>query len=192
MDATRTLAQAAELILPGGADWASAVKANQPKPRAQLKAPPWRDVPAHVERSEGHGRTETRTARALVAPAWTEFPGAAQVLQIRRSWTTREGKKHSEACYVACSVDMADAQPPAIASRVKGHSSVETRPHWVRDADWGEDHSQARTGNAPRVMATLRNTIISPLRLSGWTNIAVGRRWRPRDQTRTTQLPLTS
>jgi hypothetical protein len=113
MDATHTLAETAELILSRGAEWALTVKANQPKLRAPPEALPWRGVPVHVERSKGHARTETRTTRALVAPAWIEFPGGAQVLQIRRSWTTRDGKKHSEVCYVACSVDMADAVPPA-------------------------------------------------------------------------------
>ncbi len=35
-----------------------------------------------------------------------------------------------------------------------------------------EDRSQVRTGYAPQVMATLRNTAISLLRRDGWTNIA--------------------
>ena len=39
-----------------------------------------------------------------------------------------------------------------------------------------EDRSQVRTGNAPQVMATVRNTAISLLRLTGWTNIAAGLR----------------
>jgi len=42
----------------------------------------------------------------------------------------------------------------------------------VRDVTFDEDRSQARTGNSPHVMATLRNTTISLLRLAGWTNIA--------------------
>lgn len=35
-----------------------------------------------------------------------------------------------------------------------------------------EDRSQVRTCAAPQVMATLRNTAISLLRLAGWTNNA--------------------
>jgi hypothetical protein len=41
---------------------------------------------------------------------------------------------------------------------------------------WDEDRSQIRTGNAPRVMAALRNLAITILRLTGETNIAAGLR----------------
>jgi hypothetical protein len=43
------------------------------------------------------------------------------------------------------------------------------RAHWVRDVTYREDHSRVRTGNAPRVMASLRNLTISALRLAGHT-----------------------
>jgi predicted transposase YbfD/YdcC len=192
MDAMHTLAETAELILERGADWALTVKRNQPTLRRALKALPWRDVPCRVERSKGHGRRETRTVKAVVAPAWVEFPGAAQILQIRRSWISRDGKRHTETCYVVCSVDTAQADPLTVAGWVRGHWRVETRLHWVRDVDWDEDRSQVRTGNAPRAMATLRNTIISLLRLAGWDNIAAGLRWCSRDPLRTAQLLLTT
>jgi hypothetical protein len=52
---------------------------------------------------------------------------------------------------------------------------------------FGEDLSQARTGNGPQVMATLRNLAISLLRLTGATNIAKALRHHARD----TQGPLT-
>jgi hypothetical protein len=42
----------------------------------------------------------------------------------------------------------------------------------VRDVTFAEDHSALRTGRAPAVMATLRNTAISLLRLAGHDNIA--------------------
>ncbi len=38
----------------------------------------------------------------------------------------------------------------------------------MRDVTYDEDRSQVRTGAAPQVMATLRNTAISLLRLAGW------------------------
>ena len=46
--------------------------------------------------------------------------------------------------------------------------------HWVRDVTFDEDRSQIRVGNAPRVMATLRNLAIGALRIGGHTNIAAG------------------
>lgn len=42
----------------------------------------------------------------------------------------------------------------------------------MRDVTYDEDRSQVRVGSAPQVMATLRNTAISLLRLFGHTNIA--------------------
>lgn len=46
---------------------------------------------------------------------------------------------------------------------------VENRLHWVRDVTYDEDRSQVRTGNGPRVMASLRNLAISILRINGVT-----------------------
>ncbi len=42
----------------------------------------------------------------------------------------------------------------------------------MRDVTYDEDRHRARTGNAPQVMASLRNLAIAILRLSGTTNIA--------------------
>jgi hypothetical protein len=61
-----------------------------------------------------------------------------------------------------------------------------------RDVTYGEDHSQARTGNAPRNMAALRNLAIGALRLTGAHNLAQAIRHLSRDATRTlTILGLT-
>lgn len=46
----------------------------------------------------------------------------------------------------------------------------------MRDVTYREDASTIRTGNAPRVMATLRNTAIGLRRINGATNIAAALR----------------
>ena len=46
--------------------------------------------------------------------------------------------------------------------------------------DDDEDRSQVRTGNGPRVMASLRNLAITILRLSGAINIAAALRQNAR------------
>jgi hypothetical protein len=51
-----------------------------------------------------------------------------------------------------------------------------------------EDKSLVRTGNAPRVMATLRNLAISILRLDRHINIAAANRHHARDPKRTLNL----
>lgn len=60
--------------------------------------------------------------------------------------------------------------------------------HWVRDVTFDEDRSQIRVGNAPRVMATLRNLAIGALRIAGHTNIAAGIRAVGRNVTRALDL----
>jgi len=59
---------------------------------------------------------------------------------------------------------------------VRGHWSIENSLHWVRDVTFDEDRSQIRTGAAPRVFATMRNLVISLLRLNGVKCIASGLR----------------
>jgi hypothetical protein len=59
--------------------------------------------------------------------------------------------------------------------------------HWVRNVTYAEDHSQARTGHTPQVMASLRNLAISALRLAGADNIGAVLRHCARNATR----PLT-
>jgi hypothetical protein len=58
----------------------------------------------------------------------------------------------------------------------------------VRDVTYQEDKSLVRTGNAPRVMASLRSLAISILRLDGHTNIAAANRHHARDPQRTLKL----
>jgi len=60
--------------------------------------------------------------------------------------------------------------------------------HWVRDVTYQEDKSLVRTGNAPRVMASLRSAAISLLRLDGHVNIATADRHHARDPQRTLRL----
>jgi hypothetical protein len=59
----------------------------------------------------------------------------------------------------------------------------------VRDVVFAEDLSTVRTGSSPRVMATLRSTAISLLRLAGTNDIAT--RHHARDATRPAKLLLT-
>jgi hypothetical protein len=61
-------------------------------------------------------------------------------------------------------------------------------PEKVRDVTYQEDKSQFRTGNAPRVMATLRSPAFSLLRLDSHDNIAAANRHHARDPQRTLKL----
>lgn len=78
-----------------------------------------------------------------------------------------------------------------LASWVQDHWGIENRAHWVRDVTFDEDRSRVRTGNGPQVMATLRNTAISMLRLAGAANIAAAQRHHAAKPSRPINLVLT-
>ena len=185
MDALNTQHDTAKAVLARQADYVMTVKGNMPTLFRQLKKLPWAAVPAVSSVSTGHGRRARRTVKAVLAPAWVEFEGAAQVAQVRRT-VTRKGKKTVEVVYVITSDR--DADPATLAAWVRGHWHIENKLHWVRDVTYQEDNSLVRTGNAPRVMATLRSLAISLLRLDGHSNIAAANRHHARDPQRTLKL----
>ncbi|MEO3936698.1 ISAs1 family transposase [Dermatophilaceae bacterium Soc4.6] len=190
VDAMHTQTDTALAITTAGGQYVFTVKGNTPTLHRQLKTLPWADVPAHSSTTTSHGRRTTRTIKAVAAPAGVGFVGAAQVAQIRRT-VTRAGKKSVEVVYVITSADHHDAPPAVLAAWVRGHWGIEDRLHWVRDVSFDEDRSQVRTGHTPRVMATLRNTAISLLRLTGWNNIAQALRHHARDPERALTCLLT-
>ena len=86
--------------------------------------------------------------------------------------------------YLITSAAHHDAPPAVLAAWVRGHWTVENKLHWVRDVTFDEDRSQVRTGVTPRIMASLRNTALSILRLTGSHQIATALRRYARDPDR--------
>jgi hypothetical protein len=54
----------------------------------------------------------------------------------------------------------------------RGHWTIESQSHYVRDVTLGEDRNHMRTGRAPQALAALRNGLLALWRRAGWTNIA--------------------
>jgi predicted transposase YbfD/YdcC len=185
MDAMHTQSDTAQLILSRHADYVMTVKANMPTLYKQLKKLPWKDVPSVSSVTADHGRRACRTIKVTLAPAWIGFDGAAQVAQLRRTVLTK-GKKTVEVVYLITSDR--SASPETLAAWVRRHWHIENKLHWVRDVTYQEDKSLVRTGNAPRVMASLRSLAISILRLDGHSNIAAANRHHARDPQRTLKL----
>src|SRR5438309_1698528 len=189
IDAMHTQTDTAKVILARRADYVMTVKANVPTLYTQLKKLPWAAIPAASSGGKDHGRQTRRTIKAALAPAWIGFDGAAQVAQLRRT-VTQNGRKTVEVVYLITSDK--DVDPATLAGWVRGHWEIENRLHWVRDVTYLEDKSLVRTGNAPRVMASLRSLAISLLRLDGHGNIAAANRHHARDPQRTLKLLQTS
>jgi predicted transposase YbfD/YdcC len=186
VDALHTQSDTAQAITGRHADYVMTVKANMPTLYKQLKKLPWTAIPATSAVSTGHGRRARRTIKAVLVPAWIEFAGAAQVAQVRRT----VGEKTVEVVYLITSDR--DADPAPLAAWVRGHCEIENRLHWVRDVTDQEDKSLVRTGNAPRVMPSLRSLAISLLRLDGQASIAAANRHHARDPQRTLKLLQTA
>jgi hypothetical protein len=49
--------------------------------------------------------------------------------------------------------------PAALGGFVRGHWTIENSVHYVRDVTYREDAARARTGNAPAVLAAIRNIV---------------------------------
>ncbi len=103
IDAMHTQHDTAQAILSRDAEYVMTVKANMPTLYRQLKKLPWTAIPAVSAVSTDHGRRARRTIKAVLAPAWIGFAGAAQVAQLRRT-VTRNGKKTVEVVYLTDAV----------------------------------------------------------------------------------------
>lgn len=196
-DALHTCRETAREITDRGAHYILTVKGNQPTLRATLKALPWNDVPVtHRSSGKHHGRRETRVLKAAEIAGGIDFPGAVRALRIERTRTVvsthrRTRKQTREIVYLITSLSIAEATDQQVAEWLQGHWAIENRVHWIRDVVFDEDRHQARTGSGPQVMAILRNTTLSLLRLAGHHNIAPALRHLMRRPERPVELLLT-
>jgi Transposase DDE domain len=126
-----------------------------------------------------------RTLKVTAVAAGLRFPHAAQAIAItRRTRPLPAGKWRTVTVYAITSLTAAQASPADLAGWIRGHWRIEALHH-TRDVTYGQDHSQARTGNGPQVMASLRNLAIGILKLTGTGNIAAACRRHGSDATRT-------
>ena len=171
-----------------GADYLLTVKGNTPGlQRAifdKIQAECDSAAPDHADTDRSHGRTVRRSLWAAAAGESTGFPHAAQVIRIRRDTLDIDGAMIAkEIIHAATSLDAKRATPQALAVLIRGQWAIEA-VHWIRDTAYREDHSTGYAGDGPQVMATLRNTAISLLRIAGITQIARTLQAFNRDRTR--------
>jgi predicted transposase YbfD/YdcC len=160
---------------------------NQPTLFDRLDALNWADAPVTAwSVDDDRGRHELRTIQVLPAPPDLNFPHVAQVFLIERT-VTAKGKTTYQAMLYVTSLTAEQADPADLLAYARQHWQIEVL-HWVRDVTFREDASRIRTGNAPRVMATLRNVSISLLRISDTTNIAAALRHNARKNRRILKL----
>jgi predicted transposase YbfD/YdcC len=159
---------------------------NQPNLFTALDALAWRSVPISARTEDrDRGRREVRTIQVIDVPEHIRdlFPHVAQVFLVERQITKGDQTTYQAVLYVT-SLTAQQAGPADLLAYVRAHWTIENQVHWVRDVTLGEDASRVRTGNAPRVMATCRNLVLSILRLAGITNIAAALRYNAGDNRR--------
>jgi predicted transposase YbfD/YdcC len=164
------------LVTDKKAHYIAVVKQNQPLLHAQVRALPWRQVPAgSTARGTRHGRTETRTLKAAHVNG-LDFPHARQAIKItRRRKDTATGKTSRQTVYAVTSLTSAHARGQDLARLVREHWSIEAHHH-IRDVSFGEDAATSRTGSGPANLATIRAAIIAAIKDAGYLHIPEGRR----------------
>ncbi len=88
-----------------------------------------------------------------------DWPGAVQVFQIH-CVRHLPGKVEQETVYGVTSLSPQQADAERLQQLVCGHWEIENRLHWVRDVTLGEDACGVRSGEAPQVLAALRNAAV--------------------------------
>ena len=116
--------------------------------------------------------TRTLTTSTLLNEHLT-WPGLAQVYEYRSERKhTRTEKRTHHVQYGMTSLPPQRASAQRLLQLRRGHWTIENLSHRTRDVLFGEDASQVRCGNIPQVMAALRNTVLTLLRICGYTHIA--------------------
>jgi len=165
------------------------VKANQPDLLETLTAEfasdgvsPWERKIVATERqvaittNKAHGRIEARTlTRSTALRDYVDWPDLAQGFKLVRK-RTLHGKTSTEVAYGITSLAPEQADARALLHLTRQHWGIENRVFHVRDVTLGEDQCRVRTGSAPLILSTLRNTTLNLLAANSETNKAAALR----------------
>ncbi len=174
-----------------GGDYLFLVKGNQPQLFEDLRllfaplAPAKRagegvlrlpEQHAHTT-EKAHGRLDLRSIRvSSELKGYSDWPGLEQVFEIRRCWHSK-GVWKEAVRYGVTSLPALNAIPERVLKLKQGHWTIENCLHYVKDVTLGEDKSTIHADNGPKIMAALRNTVVSLLRRAGFSTIAARMRY---------------
>jgi predicted transposase YbfD/YdcC len=174
-----------------GGDYLFLVKGNQPQLFEDLRVL-FASLPAPKRAGEGilrlpeqhaqttekaHGRLDIRSIRvSSELKGYSDWPGLEQVFEIRRCWQSKGVWKESIR-YGVTSLPATIAIPERVLKLKRGHWIIENGLHYVKDVTMGEDKSMVHVDNGPKIMAALRNTVVSLLRHAGFSTIAARLRY---------------
>ena len=104
-------------------------------------------------------------------PSRIDFPGAKQIGRIRRERIVKGVPTIETVCFIT-SLSRRRAKEEKLLKIARDHWSIENGIHRVRDVTMGEDACTVTSGNAPQLLAALRNATITLLHQSRVRNLA--------------------
>lgn len=162
-DALHCRADTARAILDSGADYALAVKANQPTLLARAQAAFAAADPGEAAVDgpvSAHDRVERRTA-VVVPAADIDFPGLAAVARVETRRQAAGAEAQDNVRWFLLSTPLPAERMLDVA---RTHWTIENQLHWVLDVAFAEDAARSRTDNAPQNLALLRKIALNLLR----------------------------
>jgi len=162
-DALHCRADTARAILDTGADYALAVKANQPTLLAKAQALTDAADPegqAVEGPARAHDRIERRTA-VVVPASGIDFPGIAAVARVETHRKTVNGTEPAIIRWFLLSTLL---PPERVLDIARTHWTIENQLHWVLDVDLAEDAARSRKDHAPQNLALIRKLALNLLR----------------------------
>lgn len=170
-DANHCASEITRTIRDGGAHYVLALKGNRgalfkhvEQRFADARDQGFPDAPANSERTEGHGRTEVRTVRAMligklppnIAAPWADLKTIVQVERIRVADTFSFGRSY----YIT-------SHPPQaakIAKRIRDHWRIENELHHSLDVTFGDDRRKIRSEYGAQNFALVSRFALSLLK----------------------------
>lgn len=95
-----------------------------------------------------------------------DWPGITAICRIERIRETRD-RCSREVIYAITSLPTDKLDPAGLLQLSRDHWRIENSLFHVRDVTFAEDASRVRSGEAPKVMAELRNATLTLIRQSG-------------------------
>jgi len=112
---------------------------------------------------KAHGRLEKRTIRVTTnLTKHQQWKGLKQGFELTRERTIK-GVTTVEVVHGITSLSRQKADAARLLELTREHWGIENGLHYRRDVTMGEDQSRVRKGDAPQVMAALRNSVIGLL-----------------------------
>ncbi len=174
IDAIATNATIATTILDAGADYLLAVKANQPRLRAEVEAlfadASCDRLDTHQDIDKDHGRIEQRRLSVAREVDWldggrrfpgeTRLPRAACLIRVSSRTELKDRCRFDTRFYVSS----APLAAQRAAQAVRAHWAIENQLHWVLDVVFADDQSRLRKGHGAHTMAIVRHFAVNLVR----------------------------